>query len=244
MNKSMIAARFERAVSTYHHHSTVQREVATHLFDALWAHCPSPDRVLELGCGSGHLSRLLVGGLSARQTVLNDLSPAMEHCVDDIIGGGVTFVTGDAETTDFDGPFDLVASASTVQWFDNPKRFMQRMEAVVNQAGVVALSSFDRDNLYEVSSFTGLTLPYPPLETLFGKQWQLLYQHQSRVVLYFESPTHVLRHLRATGVNSLDPNPWSRQKFTRFCDHYNQNYNTVGGVSLTYTPTYLIARKK
>lgn len=244
MNKAIIAARFERAIATYHHHSSVQRKVAAHLFDALSVHCPSPDRILELGCGSGHLSRLLVEKLCPKQVVLNDLSPAMGPCVGDMLGGGVTFVAGDAETSDFDGPFDLVASASTVQWFDNPNLFIEKMEAVVSRGGVVALSSFDGGNLHEVSSFTGLTLPYPPLGALFGEQWQLLYEHQSRFVLHFDSPTDVLRHLRATGVNSLDPSPWNKQKLMRFCDHYNQNYKTEDGVSLTYTPTYLIARKK
>ena len=53
MNKTIIAERFSKAISTYPREANVQRQIANKMIRLLQKHIPSPcPKVIEFGCGT------------------------------------------------------------------------------------------------------------------------------------------------------------------------------------------------
>ena len=76
MNKTIIAERFSKAISTYPREANVQRQIADKMIRLLQKHIPSPcPKVIEFGCGTGIYSRMLLRTLRPEELLLNDLFP-------------------------------------------------------------------------------------------------------------------------------------------------------------------------
>jgi malonyl-CoA O-methyltransferase len=52
----------------------------------------------------------------------------------------------------------------------------------------------------------------------------------------------VLQHLRATGVNSIGQQVWTRKQVNAFITEYTDRFSGGQGVCLTYHPLFIIAR--
>lgn len=79
---------------------------------------PQP-RLLDLGCGTGELTRRLAPHASAIVAV--DRSPRMIAAARRAPGGdtpNVTWTLGEVETARLDGAFDLAVAAESFHWFD------------------------------------------------------------------------------------------------------------------------------
>ena len=103
MNKTIIAERFSKAISTYPREANVQRQIADKMIRLLQKHIPSPcPKVIEFGCGTGIYSRMLLRTLRPEELLLNDLCPEMRYCCEDLLREKqVSFLSGDAETIPF-----------------------------------------------------------------------------------------------------------------------------------------------
>jgi SAM-dependent methyltransferase len=76
-------------------------------------------RLLDLGCGTGELTRRLAPHASAIVAV--DRAPRMIAAARQAPGGdapNITWIVGEAETIAIDGPFDLAIAAESFHWFD------------------------------------------------------------------------------------------------------------------------------
>ena len=123
MNKTIIAERFSKAISTYPREANVQRQIANKMIRLLQKHIPSPcPKVIEFGCGTGIYSRMLLRTLRPEELLLNDLCPEMRYCCEDLLREKqVSFLSGDAETISFPDKSTLITSCSALQWFDSPE---------------------------------------------------------------------------------------------------------------------------
>lgn len=83
-DKQRIARTFASAASDYDAHAVVQRHAAQQLAlraQAQWPRLPAAARMLEIGCGTGNLSTLLLQTYPAAELLATDLAPAMvEAC--------------------------------------------------------------------------------------------------------------------------------------------------------------------
>ena len=130
IDKELVAKRFSYSRSTYDREASVQRQVAEKMMrlltDALLsAGIPRPQlpthfrHIVELGCGTGSYSRMLLNTLQPETLLLNDLCRDMEECVRELCTTRtprVSFLPGDAEALDFPRETDLITSCSTLQW--------------------------------------------------------------------------------------------------------------------------------
>ena len=63
IDKTEIKYRFKRSVESYEENAPVQRRIADHLFELLQGILDyQPDKILEIGCGTGLLTRRIKGG--------------------------------------------------------------------------------------------------------------------------------------------------------------------------------------
>lgn len=90
-------------------------------------------------------------------------------------------------------------------------------------------------------------MPYLSLEELkeaLRSDYELLYCHEEKLSLSFQSPMDVLKHLKATGVTGIRQSQWTKGSLATFCNRYQEIYSQPDHtVRLTYHPIYIIAKK-
>lgn len=97
-------------------------------------------RVVDLGCGTGELTRELHGFLSARITLGIDNSEAMLARCGAFAGDGLRFEKGDIETFIGAGEWDVVFSNAALHWVpDHVALFTRLAAAVTKDAGQLAV---------------------------------------------------------------------------------------------------------
>lgn len=244
IDKELLRSRFQRAAGSYDSQALIQERTAGHLLDLLAQHGGSaPQRVLEIGSGSGLLTRrLLARCCGIEELTINDLAPALPAC-----SIRLRLLPGDIETLPLPGPFDLIISSSALHWLHDLKSLLKKLSTHLNPGGSLAFSLYGPDNLREIKALTGLGLRYSSLATvaamLRDSGLAVLHSSEEAAVLHFASPQDVLRHLRQTGVNALSREPWSRTRLEHFCAEYRARFSASGGVALTYHPMYCIAKR-
>ena len=268
MDKQQIALRFAKARDTYSQAACAQRQVAdkmlglveealtytrrntpTGVKQCLPAGGDKELSVVEIGCGTGIYSELLLHRLHPSQMLLVDLCPEMEPLIRALTTRHpeveATFMAADAEQMDLPTGIQLITSCSTVQWFEAPQAFVKRCAQSLAPEGVLAFSTFGPDNLQEISTLTGHGLYYPTLaewHTMMPPTLHLHHAEEERITLWFPSPIEVLKHLKETGVTGTEKQVWSKQRLHDFCQAYNARFsNARGEVSLTYHPMYLVS---
>jgi trans-aconitate 2-methyltransferase len=108
-------------------------------FDLLALVRPAPAMcVVDLGCGTGELTRRLHEALAARETLGIDTSAAMLERSTPFAGGGLRFERRDIATFTDDGSYDLVFSNAALHWLDDHPSLLARLTALVASDGQLA----------------------------------------------------------------------------------------------------------
>lgn len=250
MDKTLIMNRFSKARPTYDTEAVIQSKIAKHLAYLVnrFIDINKVERMLEVGCGSGMFSRLFLNNCKPQKVYLNDLCSDHKHSLSDLLSESIYFWEGDAESIRLPDKLDLIVSCSAIQWFENPVNFIRNCQALLNEKGYVAISTFGPQNLREVGTLTGISLRYPTLDNLrlsLSDSFDLIYSHEELQKLTFKTPAEVLRHLKATGVTGISKQRWTKAKLSHFSNQYEKLYQSEeGGITLTYHPVYIILKKK
>lgn len=259
-DKELLQRRFSRNLRTYDTLAVVQRSIADRLGGELAViDPPGIRRGAEIGAGTGFLTRHLVRLFPAAEWTVNDLVPASRDYLPPVTGTGtpVRFTPGDGEAFDFgQSRYDLIASSSTVQWFDDLPAFIARSVAGLTPGGLLALTTFGPENFREITATTGQGLTYLPADELANMYHQqgleLLFQCEWIEQQHYASPVDVLRHLRLTGVNAVTSESWTHRRLRQFESDYRTAFTHYPApaakseteyVILTFHPIILIARK-
>ncbi|GEM46056.1 methyltransferase domain-containing protein [Deinococcus cellulosilyticus] len=140
---------FSRHAHTYEDHATVQKRVAHRLLECL----PSSAQIreiLELGCGTGHFSDLVLQKHPTAHMTLLDPSEAMlEQVRRRPWSSQVNLIQTCAEQYRPEGPQDLIVSSSAAQWFSHPIKDLKRYQQFLRPGGTLAFSVYVEGTLQE-----------------------------------------------------------------------------------------------
>lgn len=126
IDKGRIKQRFSAAVSNYDQQARAQQQIHQRLLSLLsYIDRQAFQRALEIGCGTGGLTKQLMSQLQVEHWELNDLCDMREH-LQSVLPQPFHFHCGDAEQLPFPQQYDLIASASVVQWFEDKAGFIAR----------------------------------------------------------------------------------------------------------------------
>lgn len=252
IDKLMVGKRFQSGTATYDDHATVQIDVLERIDHKIHEHgidrdlMDSKNAILEIGSGSGMLTRKVARYINEARYIIWDLAAPVPEGLP--LGRKYEFLNCDAEseiTRLSPASVDHIVSASTIQWFNSPEKFIKNCYRVLRKGGYAVLSTFTKGNLHQISDITGQGLPL-----LSAAQWVAISSNYFNVIdvvdyerdLDFETPLDAMRHLKLTGVNSLGRHSGGnvnvRQLLSRIPMMLDGRYH------LTYKPLILILQKQ
>ena len=238
-DKSLIVKRFSKSYEQYNQLAIIQQKIALQLSQAIQKYIvKAPEIGVEIGSGTGFLTNEIFTQFSDCEWLINDISEESRK----YLPLGTNFVAQDAETLELPNNLDILISASTVQWFNDLRGFIQRTLNSLSSAGIVAISTFGTSNFKEIAATTGNTLNYMTINQLSDcfDGYEILETRIWEEVLTFTTPIEVLHHIKATGLNAINGQTWTKSRLQEFCNDYLKKF---GQATLTFNPIIIIARK-
>jgi malonyl-CoA O-methyltransferase len=250
MNNSLIKYKFGKSIDTYDDNAYAQKEIAQKLAILTSILYPRvPKTILEIGCGTGLLTKNILSLFENAYYYLNDINEKVESLMYSLFPkNNFIFIGSDAQSVDFPDGIDLIVSSSTLQWFDNLSGFAKKAHQSLSPEGYMFLSTFGKNNLKEIRKLTGIGLEYSSLEilrNLFAPYFEILHLSEEEIPVSFDSSAEILSHFRRTGVNANCSGIMRTQSGLRsFCNRYDKMFSDGTKVILTYNPIYIVLKKK
>jgi len=159
IDKRRVRNNFHLAAGTYDQVAVLQREVADRMLERLDLITLKPQRILDLGSGTGYCSRALADYYPDAEIVAMDIAPAMVQQSRKRFSRferwrkSRQFVCADAESLPFSaGSFDMIFSSLAVQWCQDLDKLFTEFYRVMRKDAVLMFSSLGPDTLVELRS--------------------------------------------------------------------------------------------
>lgn len=228
--KLKVAASFGAAAETYESCAEIQDQVAGILAGRIKALSIPNAPCLEIGCGTGLLSKKVAGP----GWTVTDLSPSMLAQCSKNLGNpeGLTFLPMDGERPTVNGPFALICANLAVQWFDDLRGTLDRLAGLLVPGGHLVLSTFGAGTFEEwtqaheqqgllsstpdFASFAGLSKVFPS-----GGELDL---REDSLALTFPSGFDFVKNLKGLGAQTPPKNtqPLSAGEMRRILSTFDQ----------------------
>lgn len=257
IDKRRLASHFGRRVRSYDLATPVQEQMATALVSHARRHLADGPvaRILELGCGTGRMTRQLAEAFPQARITALDISPEMiAHARASV--AGIDFRVADAEVHirhDRD-TYALVISNAAAQWFGDARATLERARARLAPDGLLAISTFGDQTFRELRhafdqayAATGFASVDHVLAMRSAETWrrefpeaEILEQTVARV---FPGVEAFLRSVQEAGAaNSMSGRHFlSRRVLREMIDKYAEQFSAPapGGITATYHIIYL-----
>lgn len=202
-----IETSFSKASCVYEEVATVQRKAADFLAHQIEGYGEFEGSMVELGSGSGFLTRHLLSSFPKASLLAVDLSPCMLHALQQSLSleerQRVTCCASDMDTLKTKG-HALIASSFALQWSKDPLSLLSRCEVFLKPHGLLAHAVPLKGSLRSLSS-AGYMHPIPQV-SLSMEEWMqalkpfhVLSAKRMEVEELFASPLQALRHIKSFG---------------------------------------------
>ncbi|WP_042161428.1 malonyl-ACP O-methyltransferase BioC [Paenibacillus gorillae] len=265
--KTAIQRQFNRsAEGLYDIHADVQRTMAAQLAKCLigW-HSSGRNadelNMLEIGCGTGNLTELLLNQWPYASITALDIAPAMIKAAEQRFkssqSGNISFLQADVEMWAAAAPsdsVDLIISNACFQWLSHPSQTLSHLKRILRKGGLLVFTTFGPKTFHELhQAFTdvyyanGMEPQRHGLSVLSPDQWKdalmeagfstICYQ-QDLVKEAYTSPREFLQSIKAMGASTSEAikigRLSSRRLFTEMYKVYEEKYSIQDGVVATY----------
>lgn len=216
LDKRRVATSFSKAAPSYDSVAQLQRAVGEQLLHHLGAlNLDQPERVLDLGCGTGYISERLGQRLAPGQLLGLDIAEGMLQFARAERAYPALWLCGDAEDMPLaDASVDVIFSSLSVQWCEHLSSLFSELYRVLKPGGQVLFSTLGPRTLWELKSAWQSVDGYvhvnrfPPLASvdsalaragLVDAVW-----HREERVLRYETLSDLTRELKALGAHNVN----------------------------------------
>lgn len=255
-----VTARFSAASATYHKKADVQKIVARKLLSLVFATLPI-DRILEIGCGTGVLTELLLEHFPTAMIHAMDVSKEMIAQAQRRLSAHnrVRWFTSDLRTFDAPVSYPLVVSSSSMHWISPIEDGLSRAADLLESGGDVVVALMLDGTLGELRAMRLRVAPHkPPLgrlpiaeEVLCGLErvgLRVAAMRRETVRKDYVSAEAFLRTIHEQGFTGGAVSSWkcplTRGELQRLMAEYEAQYSNEGsGVFASYEVFYVRATK-
>ena len=254
----MIGHRFSAAAETYDRHARPQLALAQSVVSML----PEiyPEQILELGAGTGQLTRLLAERFP--EVVIDAVDVAEK-----MVGHSkakfkrfphINWIVGDAQTWWGGGRYPLIVSSSALHWVTDLRLTCNNIFQSLEPGGYFSLGMMLQGTLKELHALRKeiatektpeLTLPtYKETKAcLQDAGFNLERRKHSEEEIIYDDAKAFLKAIHEQGVTggkvSAGNAPLNRTELSQLVADYQETYASDGGVYATYeTATFLLSR--
>lgn len=240
LDKKQIRAAFQRAARSYDAAARVQQETGERLWEHLEPVRIEPAVIVDLGAGTGELSRRLAHHYRRARVVALDLSEAMLGVAREKsrrLFSRQRFICADAESLPLaSASADLLISNATLQWCNQLDRVFAESLRVLKPGGLLMFSTFGPDTLRELRLGLASFDPQPRVhafmdmhdlgDALVGAGFSDVVMDTARLTAEYESVEELLAELKSIGAtNALQQRPrglGGKARLARLASAYEQ----------------------
>lgn len=153
LDRQLVRRHFGRAARNYEQHDVLQREVQAALLERLDFYTQTPQRVIDVGAGTGRGSALLKQRYVKAEVIAVDLALPMLRAAKQHSSWLKPFIRVCAEATALplaDHSVDVLHSNLCFQWIDDLPALFGECVRVLKPGGLLAFSTFGPDTLKEL----------------------------------------------------------------------------------------------
>lgn len=253
-----VASRFSAAATTYDHSANVQLGVALKLMRFL-NDVPKPDRVLEIGCGTGLLTQLVADHFPDSNIEGIDIATDLVGIARRRFTGNnkVSFQISDALSFRPVAPVPLVVSTSTFHWIEPLDELFLNISGMLSNDGHLVFSMMIRGTLIELHESRKRVAHDKSVLSMMPNTDQVLAalskagliltdRREEAIQVDYPSATDLLYSLHNVGATgggiSSSGQPLSRMEVAELLTDYAECYASKdGGVFATYRIFYGVA---
>jgi len=219
IKSTQIAESFSKAAEQYHTKATIQKKVANGLISSLrpWKEILPPGPFLEVGCGTGFLSELLIQEFPTRDIILTDVNQELlDVCKKNLEEAGlltdkISFKLLDVNEIEVvPDSHAMVISNFAAHWFKDTAIGLERLAETIVYGGLL-LCSFPGNHSFKewYEHCLELGLPYtantlPDVEEVVIKLSMSKVQvdyYENDLFQEFDSSLDFFKHLKEVGSN-------------------------------------------
>lgn len=154
--KQKMIASFNRRVQTYDHFACLQKEVNQMLMSRISDF--SPLSILEIGCGTGDLSKHMALHFSNANFLLTDISDLMVEKVRKMFSqhNHIAVQCMDGESLQLSIPYDLIISSMSLHWFNDIRCSLKKIITYLSSQGFFIFSGMGDQSFPEWRSLCEL----------------------------------------------------------------------------------------
>jgi malonyl-CoA O-methyltransferase len=155
-NKHDVAHSFSKAAKNYDRHSFIQKEIGGRLLDKLMLVKTAPHCILDVGAGTGFLTRQLQQKYPNSKVIGLDLAHGMTEFAKSkqpwkLWKNQPVYMSGDAECLPLRShSVDLIFSNCTLQWCTDIKQVLAEFKRVLKPNGILFFSTLGPQTLHEL----------------------------------------------------------------------------------------------
>lgn len=262
MSKKAIASAFDQAAPHYDEAALLQQEVGRRFIEQLPLFKIEPKQILDLGCGTGHISQALADHYPKASITALDIAQEMVKMTRERIkqpGFRLwnrprhQFLVADTESLPFaDNSFDLIASNLTFQWCADLPHLFTEIQRVLAPGGLLLFTTLGPDTLKElraswqavdstihVNSFADM---HDVGDAMLSGKLSDPVVDMEQITVTYEKAITLMRDLKAIGAHNMNPQRshglTSPRKLSAVTNAYEQFRMADGLLPATYEVIY------
>ncbi len=259
LNKRLVRESFDRAAPGYDDVALLQQTIAQRLLERLDLIKLQPQRILDVGAGTGQLTLQLTRRYKNCEVIALDLAPAMLKLARQRLGmldkwfGKQRFICGDADHLPLaDNSVDMIISNFAIQWCSDLDQTFTEFQRVLKPDGLLLFTTFGPDTLKElrqawrtvddaihVNSFIDM---HDIGDAMMRAKFSDPVMDTERLTLTYKDGMAVMRDLKAMGAHNVSAGRshalTGKQKLQQMLCAYDKFKNSDGLLPATYEVVY------